>query len=228
MCRGGGIQMKKLIRNAIILILIISFLWFLKSTIIINQENKELKTKVDDLQKTIVSFQTENAELRERFKPKILTYIENSYRYRFLENEIKMYQVPGEMYSEIGKLPPNTVVKVDDAVQVNEKEIWLYITLPKPLRSEAINIKGWIKETETSVLTKINREKIVNGVIIKAGTPVYNMIDFEEIKTSKPDSINEDIIGSILVKRNNYIEISRGAGWVFWVESKFISYPPIE
>lgn len=224
----GGIHMKKVLRFSIILILIIAFGWFLKSTILINIENKELNSKIQDLQKVVASLQTDNAELREELKPKILTYMGYGYKYRFLENEIIMYQIPGEAYSEIGKLPPNTVVEVQDAVRINNDEIWLYITLPSSLQSEAINTKGWIKETETVLLTKSNQEKIVNGVIIKSRTPVYNMIDFESIKTSKPESLKEDVTGNIKDNRNNYIEVSIGAGWVLWVESKFISYPPIE
>lgn len=220
--------MKKLIGIFIILIFIIGMGWFLKITISLNQENKKLNYKINDLQKTIVSFQTDNVKLREKLKPIILTYMGYDHKYRFLENEIKMYQVPGKIYSQIGKLPSNTVVKVYDAVRINDKEIWLYITIPEPLQSETINIKGWIKETETSILTKNNEKKIVNGVIIKSGTPVYNMIDFEDIITSKPEPVKEDITGSIIDKRNDYIMISKGAGWIFWVDSKFISYPPIE
>lgn len=220
--------MKKVLQFSIILILIIAFGWLLKSTILINRENKELNSKVQDLQKIVTSLQTDNAELREELKPKMLTYMGYGYRYRFVENEIKMYQMPGEVYSQIGKLPPNTVVEVQDAVKIKNDEMWLYITLPNPLQSEAINIKGWIKEKETMLLTKSNQEKIVNGVIIKSGTPVYNMIDFDSIKTSKPETLKDGVIGSIIGKRNNYIEVSIGRGWVLWVESRFISYPPIE
>lgn len=210
----------------ILTILIVSLTISIVKIVSIDKKNKELLTTVNTLESKINMIHAENLSLKENMKPKTLTYINYKYKYRFIEKEIKVYQSPDKEFSQIDLLSANYAVEVEDAVQIDYEDVWLYIKLPKSY--ESFNIKGWVREKDTIPITKENQLKIISEVTVKAGSKAYYMVEFDEIKDMKSEIVGKDIIGTIVNKKAEYFKIGCVGGMELWVEEKYITYPPIE
>lgn len=216
----------------IITILIVSLIVSIVKIISVDKKNKELlinvnalNSKVNTLESKISSIQTEKQSLEENMKPRTLIYINYEYKYRFTDKEIKIYQSPKQEFNQIDILKPNTAIEVEDAVRIDNDEIWLFVKLP--INYDSANLKGWIREKDTMPITKENQVKIRN-ISIKEGSQVYKFVEFDEIKGMKPSILDRDFDGNIMQKKDGYYEIGCVGGLVLWVEEKYIVYPPIE
>jgi len=143
----------------------------------------------DDKNKTVII----NKE--EKLKNISMLYIQPEYKKGFVKNELHILLLPLSGSPELNIIRPNTVVDVNDKVQVpqfnandpsqsDSSEVWLYVTIP--VYDSPINMKGWIKEADTVPCTKENQKLVQSDIIIKADTPVYETYDFDKIPSLEP------------------------------------------
>lgn len=191
----------------------------------IKNNNIKLEARIRVLEEEKKLLQEKVASLNEELKPVSLMYIGYDEKYRFIDKEIKAYQLPRKESSQIGSIPAMTLVKVEDCVIFEDGEEWAYIELPSCILGEQVNCKVWVRRNDTQELTKENQDKIIHGVTIKEGTPIYPMIEYDEIKNTKSEPYWYDAPGNISKRLNGYVHISIAGGMDFWVEEKYIVYP---
>lgn len=231
--KKGGIRLKKKLLMALILILSVSVGYAIKSKISVEKINKELERKITLLEKYNQKLDVENKHLQTNLesmkfelKPRDLIYTDNKEIYRLTDKEIKTYQVPGKDSSVIGIIPEKTIVEVEDTVYAgNNNEEWIYVELPSCVNGIPVNVKVWIRRDETIEVTNKNHLEVLHGVLINSNTPVYKVKEFEEIKSSKPEALDDYFNGSIEKRINGFTKIWYDNGLVFWVEDKYILYP---
>lgn len=175
----------------------------------------------DDKNKTVII----NKE--EKLKNISMLYIQPEYKKRFVKNELHILLLPLSGSPQLNIIRPNTVVDVNDVVQVESfnREVWLYVTIP--VYDSAMNMKGWIKEADTVPLTKEN-QKLVQNVTIKKGTPVYETFEFENISSLTPVILEYDKGGRLVKKKEGFFHLSCPGGLDIWVSEQYIVYPEVE
>ena len=151
-----------------------------------------------------------------------MLYVEPEYQVRFVENELDLLFLPYDNARVQRKIMPNTLVQVNDLVIV-EDECWLYVTVP--VYDTPMNMKGWIKESDTVPFTKDKERKVQSDVTIKAGTLIYEVRDFADISEDLAQELLSDTRGRLIEKREGYAKISAPGGREFWLEEEYIIFP---
>lgn len=92
-----------------------------------------------------------------------------------------------------------------------------------------INYKGWIQEFETIKLTKDNVKQVQGDVFLREGTPIYEVVKFDEISSSSStkginavtgEPINDENFLNhprpILTRRTALFMLNKGYLWFRW------------
>lgn len=154
-----------------------------------------------------------------------MLYIEPVYQVRFVENELDLLLLPQNTAPTQRKIMPNTLVQVNDLVEV-ENERWLYVTVP--VYDTPMNMKGWIKESDTVPFTKEKEKKVQSDVTVKAGTLIYEVWDFADISKDLAQILHSDIKGRLSESREGFMKILAPGGREFWVKEECVVFPEAE
>ncbi|MDD2235139.1 MAG: hypothetical protein PHZ11_07470 [Desulfitobacteriaceae bacterium] len=174
----------------------------------LENENKELYMKLDQVNTVSMLFQD--------YKDK----------QRLVLKESQIYVLPIQGLVQLRPIEPNTVIQVLDAAQCQDQQLWLYVSIP--VYDTPINFKGWIPESETIKLTKDNIKQVQGDVYLKEGTPIYEVIGFNDISSSTSTKITNEIRGRILKREGSFVNLMSPGGRDFWVDEKYLIFPKVE
>lgn len=187
--------------------------------------DRQMQSKIKSLEEEKKLLLAELESYKEELKPANLMYIEHNEKYRYIDREVKTYQLPKRESSLIGSIPEKTIVEVEDTVILDDGEEWIYLKLPSSIIGEPINCKVWVRKGDTSELTMKNQLEALYGISVNSNTLVYKMIDYDEIKNTKPEVLGREYTGNIVKKTNGYTKIACAGGMEFWIKDKDIIYP---
>lgn len=119
-----------------------------------------------------------------------------------------------------------TFIQELDAAQCQDQQLWLYVSVP--VYDTPINFKGWIPESETVKLTKDNVKLVQGDVFLKEGTPIYEVNQFNEIKSATSTNLTHDVRGRIEKRQESFDYHDSPGGWSFWVEEKYLIFPKVD
>ena len=187
----------------------------------LKDENTKLKAQITQLQQDLKTAKNSNNTLQNIN----INYMDYSFKKRFVEKESKILGLPYDESVVLNPIGANTVVTVIDAATV-ENDVWLYVAIP--VYDSPINMKGWIRESESSEYTKGKVKSVQSDVTVKAGADVYEADDFSSINLVKPTKADGSDRGRVTEKKEGYVCISCPEGRTIWVSEKFIVYPAIE
>jgi hypothetical protein len=211
---------------ATLLLMIAIFLGFMLNNMIsLININRQMESKIKSLEEEKKLLQAELESYKEELKPVNLMYIEYNEKYRFIDREVKTYQLPNRESSLIGSIPEKTIVEVEDSVILEDGGEWIFVKLPSCILGEPINCKVWVRKGDTSELTMENQLEALHGISVNSDTLVYKMIDYDEIKNTKPEVLGNEYTGNIVKRINGYTKIACAGGLEFWVKEKDIIYP---
>lgn len=187
----------------------------------LKDENIKLKAQITQLQKDLKIAESSNNKLQSIS----INYMDYSFKKRFVGKESKILGLPYDEAIVLNTIGPNTVVAVFDAAAV-ENDVWLYVEVP--VYDSPINMKGWIRESETSEYNKDKVKSVQSDVTVKAGADVYEADDFSSINLVKPTKADGSDRGRIKEKKEGYVCISCPGGRTIWVSEKDVVYPAAE
>jgi outer membrane murein-binding lipoprotein Lpp len=187
----------------------------------LKDENTKLKAQITQLQQDLKTAKNSNNTLQNIN----INYMDYSFKKRFVEKESKILGLPYDESVVLNPIGPNTVVTVIDAATV-ENDVWLYVAIP--VYDSPVNMKGWIRESESSEYTKDKVKSVQSDVTVKAGADVYEADDFSSINLVKPTKADSSDKGRIEEKKEGYVCISCPGGRTIWVSEKSVVYPAVE
>ncbi|AET67795.1 hypothetical protein Desor_2193 [Desulfosporosinus orientis DSM 765] len=182
-----------------------------------------------DLNNKIQSLEDKNKDFQmELDKINSLSILFEDYKdkQRLVPKESQIYALPIQGLTKLHIIEPNTVIQVLDAAQCQDKQLWLYVSIP--VYDTPINSKGWIPESETIKLTKANIGQVQGDISLKKGTPIYEVDEFNKISDASSTKITNDVRGRILKREGSFVYLMSPGGWDFWVEEKYLIYPKID
>ena len=183
----------------------------------------------DNINSKIQSLENENTELR--LKIDQVNSLSIAYQYyedkqRFVPKESQINALPITNFKLLRSIEANTVIQVLDAAQCQDQKLWLYVSVP--VYDTPVNFKGWIPESETVKLTKDNVKLVQGDVLLKAGTPIYEVDQFNQIKSTTATKASNDDRGRIEKRQDSYVYFMSPGGRYFWVEEKYIVFPTVD
>jgi hypothetical protein len=216
----------------IIISLLFLFIWTLSQSISLrkenvqlrqaynnrNMQNEELESKILNLQNQIDDFQSSPS----------ISYYTYEFDRRLVLNQLEAYMYPGSHAPKISRIiEPYTVIDIlgSGILETEGRELWLYVAFP--VNDTPMDNRGWIREKDTVALTEENKVLVKNNVLLKKGTPIYEIDSPANIKESNPKMLLSDVFGRIDRDIDGYIYLECGGGWSFWVEKKYVVYPTI-
>lgn len=167
------------------------------------------------------------AEKKSSYKPRIFMKYTNQGAYNkvLVINECNLHALPIEDFGILRPIEANTAVPVLDTVISSDNKIWLYVEIP--VLDTPINNKGWIMESDIVPLTEKNRYNAIN-VAVDKGKPVYEVFEFEKIKSIEPVILEVKIHGIIRETNEQWVRLACPGGQDIWVNKKDITFPPID
>jgi len=180
---------------------------------------KHAKTENEKLNQEISELHQMLPQQRESLT---INYVDYDYTNRLVEKEIKLMAMPREDAPILNIIRPYTAVKVIDAAAADELGLWLYVEIP--VKATPSSFKGWIREGDTVAITPENQKKILIGVKVKAGTPLYEDI----ASTSRPVKFDYDRYGIIVERQDGFVNVSFAGGEDLWVEEQYLEYTAVE
>ncbi|MBM6619435.1 hypothetical protein [Bacillus suaedaesalsae] len=197
-----------------------------------NNEIASIQAEADQYKKRIEALEIENRELQQKLTPVqlkqgslTLNYIEGKDKRRFVEQEVPLLLIPQVDAQVLNKIEPNTVVEVQDFVEVNQ-EVWLYVTMP--VFDTPANMKGWIKEPDTQLYTVETQSKVKSPITLKEGTNVYKVNLFTEIQGTETTKTEVDQTCILSDEQEQFVALSCAGGASFIVKKSDIFFPPVE
>lgn len=185
---------------------------------------KELDTANRLLQEQVNQLE---AEKKNNYKPQVsMTYTDyGHYNKVLVPKECHLNALPITDFVTIRLIEANTAVPVLDTVISNDNNIWFYVetlALDTPM-----NLKGWIRESDTVRYTDENRYEARN-VAVEEGTPVYEGYLAEHIGATEPVILDIKKYGMIQKTHEEWVRLAAAGGWGFWVNKKDIIYPSVD
>ena len=138
----------------------------------------------------------------------------------------QIHALPIQNFKILRPIEANTVIHVLHAAQCQDNQLWLYVSVPA--YDTPNNNIGWIPEPETVRLTKENVKQIKGDIFLKEGTPIYEVVEFNEINSATPTKTPYDIRGRIEKREGSFVYLMVSGGWYFWVEDKYLIFPKVE
>lgn len=182
-----------------------------------------------NLNSKIQSLENENTELRSKIaQVNTLSIAYQSYedKQRFVPKASQITALPIQDLKILRPIEANTVIQVLDAAQCQDQQLWLYVAVP--VHDTPINSKGWMPESETVKLSKDNIKLIQGDVFLKEGTPIYEVEQFNEIKSVASTNLTHDVRGRINQRQETFAYLDSPGGWYFWVEEKYLIFPKVD
>ncbi|KJR48089.1 hypothetical protein UF75_1562 [Desulfosporosinus sp. I2] len=189
----------------------------------LESENHTLTDHIASLEKELLRLQAEVASFEQRLS---LNYVEYHSSKRFVPKPSQILALPMKDAIIYRPIEQNSVVTVFDAVAAEGQELWLYVSVP--VYDSPINMKGWIKESDTVALTKDNVKLVQSDVVVGVGTMIYEVFEFEKISGTKPVQASSELRGRLEEKKNGWARLSCPGGLTLWVLEKDLKYPEIE
>jgi len=188
----------------------------------LESETSRLRQRVAALEENVRRLEAELAPLQ---RPMTINHRTYPAKLRFVEKETPLLAMPRQGSVVLRDILLRSVVKVLDAADV-DGELWLYVEVP--VYDSPSNMRGWIREADTVPLTEENRKLVQSDVTVRAGTRVYEVFEFAKIASTPPVKLLHDERGRLEEKRDGYARISCPGGRDFWVEERFVVYPPVD
>ena len=189
-------------------------------------ENQKYQSENTELKKKVVSLEESNSELKYKVEnlntPLSIDYIEVNEKIRFVEKENLILALPQSGSSIMRNVLSNSIVTVCEKALVNN-ETWLFIQIPT--YDSVTNNRGWIKEAETTAYTKDKMSQVQSDVELKAGSEVYEVFNFDDIKNTSPIKLVNKDSGRLVEKREGFCRISQTGGRDIWVKENSVVYP---
>lgn len=151
-----------------------------------------------------------------------INYVEPTESFLFIGKRLNLLALPHDEAYILGTIGENAVVDVIDLATV-KGEYWYYVEVP--INAEPTDYKGWVKQEDTVPYTEKLESKVQSPVILKEGTPVYEVFEYEGISKETYVVLPYDISGRLSERRNSFARISAVGGLTVWVEEKYIVYP---
>ncbi|MHB9146324.1 MAG: hypothetical protein ACYC5Y_13435 [Symbiobacteriia bacterium] len=108
-----------------------------------------------------------------------------SYHRLVLRTGTKLLAIPRDGSLALMSGESGAALEVIDSASADGTSLWHYVEAP--VYSSPTNPKGWIRESDTVLLTSGNRDQIRGDLYLKADTPVYQGIDdFAAISQAHP------------------------------------------
>jgi hypothetical protein len=180
---------------------------------VLERVNKQLLQKVETAQKE------DSTE-----KSLSLNYIDNSDQRRFIARDLPLLILPKEGSGELNLIEANTVIEVEDFVEVNH-EVWIYVTIP--VFDAPMNMKGWVKEIDTEVYTKEIMQQVKSPIVVEEGTSVFK-VDFGQIQSATPTKAEQKYNCFVSDEQDGYLALGCAGGGSFIVKKEEAIYPSVE
>lgn len=197
---------------------------------VLEKENKSMKSEIEMLNKDIENLNNQLSDAYDKLYDIgggiTINYVTPTYKKRFVEKGTNILSLPREGSIPLNRIRPNTLVYVIDVGTSDYKEFWLYVSIP--VYDCPANYKGWIKESDTVPFTKENQKDVQSDVTVPKGTKIYEDCSFEEIPNTTPIILEYNDGGRLEERRNNYVRIQAIGGRDFWVEEKYVVFPPVD
>jgi hypothetical protein len=191
----------------------------------ISEERDQLKVRVETLTREIQQLHKQVSLGPKEEESISLAYIEHREKNRFIPKDIPLLLVPQESSQKINQIEANTVVEVNDFVDVHGA-VWLYVTIP--VFDTSMNMKGWIKEIDTQLYTLERRELVKSPITLKVGTPVYGVDLFNQVNSVSTLELDVEKNCFISDSKDEYLALGCSGGTSFIVKKSNATYPEIE
>jgi hypothetical protein len=191
----------------------------------LRNERDQLKTRINVLEKKIQLLRKNVSEGEKDVDPLTLSYMEVPELYRFIPKQVPLLLIPKKEAQQLNVVEPNTVVEVHDFVDVNG-ELWLYITIP--VFDTPINMKGWIKETDTQLYTLDKQPTVTQPIIVKAGVPVYKVELFNQVQAIAPVEVEVDQRCFVSDQQEDFLALGCAGGGSYIVQKDYVTYPEVK
>jgi len=192
----------------------------------LQKANQTLADQVASMQKELEELrQTPGPTLFEaESKALVMNYREIENKYIIIKEDAELLLLPVNSSPSINHIASNTIAGVNDAIMGSD-QVWLNITIP--VYDSPANMKGWVLESQTEPVTDANRKLIKNGVIVKAGSLVYETENYEDIANRTPTTLESEHIGHIRDVRQDFVRLDVSGGNMIWVRGSDITYPDL-
>jgi len=198
----------------------------------LKKENEELRKKIEAYDEKIKNLENEIESMEKVLDDSTqiasISYIDYTYKQRFVPKEIKLHVYPQEGVSALRTIEENTVVRVIHAgiSESEDRKLWLYVNIP--VYDTPMDCYGWIREEDTEPYTKETQKLVQSDVTAEEGTEIFEVFEFEKIQGTQPTKLPYDVRGRIEEKKEGYVRLSCPGGWDFWLKEEYIHYPDIE
>ncbi|MEN6315447.1 MAG: hypothetical protein ABFD25_14520 [Clostridiaceae bacterium] len=181
----------------------------------------DFKYKYNKMEACIENLEQKQTEYDKHFEYG-MEYIVPEYKVRFVEKELESYLLPYEKSKVLRKIEKNSLVSVNDLIIIaNEK--WLYVTIPT--YDTPMDIKGWIKESDTVSYTQDKENELQGDITIMKGSKYYDVFDFQDIFEAETETLESTTRGWIEIRTKGYSRIFIPGGKSFWVKDEDIVFP---
>ncbi len=221
----------KLLKKPMSLLVILLFIVSGCSNTTESIEIEGLKNERDQLKASVSVLTEENQQLRQdvslaqkEVEPLSFNYIETLEKKRFVPKELSLLVLPQEGSQTLNKIEANTVVEIQDFVEVNG-EVWLHVTIP--VFDSPTNMKGWIKEEESDLYTRETQELVKSPIKVIEGTNVFKVELVSEVSTVNAEKIESDQ-NCFISDQDEYFALGCAGGTSFIVKKSDVVYPPLE
>lgn len=189
----------------------------------LESENQTLRDRVASIENEKMNLLAVVASFEQRLS---LNYMDYPSSKRFVPKLSQICALPLNDAIIYRPIEPNSVVTVFDAAYSENKELWLYVSVP--VYDSPTNMKGWIPEKETIELTKDNVKLVQSDVTLGEGTMIYEVFEFEKILETKAVQAYSEQRGRVEEKKDGWARLSCPGGLTIWVLEKNLKYPEIE
>ncbi|MBM7661902.1 hypothetical protein JOC85_002709 [Bacillus mesophilus] len=191
----------------------------------VRDERNQLEKRVALLEKEIQQLRKSNNNGTHDGETLTLSYIENQQKHRFVDQNVPLLIQPHSEAQPLNEINANTVVEVHDYVDVNG-ELWLYVTIP--VFDTPINMKGWIKETDTQLYTLEKQDQVTQPIILKVGTPVYKVELFNQTQAVETTELEMDQTCFVSDHQEEFLALGCVGGSSYIVNKAHVMYPEVK
>ncbi|SET43150.1 hypothetical protein SAMN05660297_02401 [Natronincola peptidivorans] len=228
-------MLKKIMVILLVQVLVLNLTGCLKKGTQVNKLNEDIEFKQEQISEYNQEIQRLREELDKYRQALTINYFEYEEKKRFVEKELLITAIPREGILPLNMVHPNTVVEVEDAAEVDDQGVWLYVVVP--VYDSPANFKGWIRELDTVPYTKEKQKLVQSEIYLNKGTPYIgigvhtdNAIEENSVNDLPEDSIQKlpyNQRGRIENKINGYVRVIVPGGESLWIKEEYIIFPSV-
>ncbi|WP_246941640.1 hypothetical protein [Bacillus pinisoli] len=192
---------------------------------LLQNERNQLERRVQVLEQEVAELSKNTQKLANLNGTLTLSYLEKRETYRFIPDEIVLQLIPHNDSIAINKVNKGTVVEVFDYVDVNG-EIWLYAGIP--VFDNPVNMKGWIKESDTQLYSLEKQAMVIQPVVIKKGTSVYKVEISNQSEAVEPFLLEDEQICFVSDRQGEHVALGCADDSSYIVHKHEIVYPDVK